>query len=739
MFTNQNQSSGKFWISVFIVGVLVFLGQFAHSQHKVCVKRDSGGTCSQYRWDGSSGSSFANTASGDCILKGRSSGEVGCVSVRNNRCSWAIEFCTSPTLCKNNVGPNNWYDGKCNSGPKQEQSVAALQCPTGQREGVVGITGTEKKACVCEGTGKEPVDGECKSSESKSADDKTMCENNLASWVEGDIDGSGCYCEGQVVQPSVGCKKVAEKKCIGGEEVWTQGGAGAVRSCRCNDRLVQEVNNCSEIAASPAVENPSGDTDVKFANVLNKCGVDKMQARIDECNDETTKAVEDCDVKAISSDEKAAQFSSVLKLLGTVQQNKAVQSADPDACGKAAYIGSAATIAIDAFKTKCDAVVGLCKKACSPLKDKETFKQLSLDCEQMYNTDFLNAEERQKLNTNGRATLSGHLDQVRIKVNANKVNGPNQEINSHEEARAYIRSIVSDMEKKTKDNLVKCESDAVKGSDDIGKYLSEILTASMGAAQCKNQASNSAARCSALSTKLTPQYCSTQCGIEVCCAPYCDTIVDCNGKDYTSKQCVCARTPDAATCKNVTTSPAPPTLTNPGGVSNLADPGGIKSGNQYKSSGGIGGGGFEVGNDMDPSKTTPTGSTGGSTNPFGVASGGGGGGGGGVPNSPNDGSGAPAPGAEAPGTGLGGGAFNQLKTLADRIFGNGPGSTANGRNYGNGTGKDGKKNGNDNKIQPGLRGVAGGSNVFGPRNKDIWKIMNVQYGIQNHTFISNEK
>ena len=73
------------------------------------------------------------------------------------------------------------------------------------------------------------------------------------------------------------------------------------------------------------------------------------------------------------------------------------------------------------------------------------------------------------------------------------------------------------------------------------------------------------------------------------------------------------------------------------------------------------------------------------------------------------------------------------------MFGSGgSGGNSNGKNFGNGIGKDGKKNGDD-KSKPGLRGVAGGSNIFGPRNKDIWKIMNVQYGIQNHTFISNEK
>jgi len=703
MFTNQNQSSGKFWVSAFIVGLLIFLGQFANSQNGDWSKAEIV----------TLGSRPAKTMCRSKCGPGVCYYPESVSNINGAGCQCGNNFCLS---CKTGWRKNPNSTGasdRCIQGEERPSEEAGgsksdpTACPSDDQELKIVVAtgrGAEKSACVCKSNGKEPEGGKCPSSSTSSSntDLNQLCRN--AKGVLGfEIGGGQTFRADTCV-------------CVGNDESKAYAFNPEVDLCNPNNT-----------AANPAKE----DDDAKFNRVLSECKFDETEAKVNQCSSKAISALDKCDAQAIKSESNAKQLGGVMRLLGTVQQNKAVEHADPDACGTAAYMGSAATLAIDAFKKTCEDEVKECKESCNPFKPEQSnFNELKQACVNAYNNEFGAVQTAA-----GRTARSSRITD---KTNAAK-KATDGQVNDHQISRDLIVEMVGELEKQAKDNLVKCESDAVKGEADIGNYLAEILTSSMAAAQCRNQASNSAARCAGLAAQLTPQYCDGKCGSEICCAPYCGTIVDCNGKDYSSKQCVCARSPDSAICRTVTSSP-PPTLTNPGGVANLAAPGGIKAGSQYKPSGTVGAGGFEVGTDMDPSKATPNAATGGSSNPFGVArDGGGGGGGGGVPNSPNDGAAAAPAAAEGAGSGLVGGAFNQLKTLADRVFGSGGSGNANNKkDFGNGTGKDGKKNGDANG-KPGLRGVAGGSKEVGPRNKDIWKIMNVQYGIQNHTFISNEK
>lgn len=699
MFTNQNQSSGKFWVTAFIVGLLIFLGQFAHSDVNTgssCVEEDAGRHC--LRMKRADGSTYY-TALGQC--NNQRNGRIGCMNTSTGTCRYGVNFCISDGACSRNGG--SWVNGKCVDKSQEQGHDYASWCKNAKGEKWNGAD------CQCkDGTKltKEQLGNE-EVCVDKKADENSPELAPLCDKAKGGVDGDLCSCPAvELIQITL-----AELK----------------QGAKCPEVPAPVAAAPSETPAGPSIE-------ARLKNVLDSCGHTELQNRIDQCEEKAQVAVEKCDADAIKSDKNAAQLGAVTKLLGTVQQGKAVQRADPDACGKAAYVGSAATLAIDMMKKTCDEEVKTCKDSCAALKNDQTFNQIKQECERRFNAEF-QKELGVAASVTGRVTIQQAAANMKAERMLRAGKMPDN-ISDLEDLKTAMRNDLASMEKKARDNLVKCETDAVSGETDIAKYLAEILGASVSAAQCKNLASNNAARCAAMASQLTPAWCQANAS-EVCCAPFIGGIVDCNGKDYSAQQCVCARTPDAAICNTVASTPTAPTLANPGGVSNLTAPGGIKAGNQYKPSGTLGGG-FEVGNDMDPSKPTAAPTAGGSTNPFGTT-GGGGGGGGGVPNSPNDPNAAAPVASEEKGSGLVGGAFNQLKTLADRILGGGNGSGS--KSYGNGSGKDSKKNGavDPNKFRPGLRGLAGGASPFGPRNKDIWKIMNAQYGIQNHTFISNEK
>jgi hypothetical protein len=673
------------------------------------------------------------TADGKC--KARLNGTNGCYTL-NGGCQTGPQFCRSQNMCQSNMprGANYWNGTSCQSTPVQQERQQAKTCPSGQKPGKsTDESGKEIATCVCTTTEKPPEDGSCVA-KTEPQEDRNLaqkCAEANGDWMQETPNASEGFCkcdDGSNVDVRSGSNKcksvVAETKCKNGQEVWSQApGVGSIRTCICNGNAVAEVDDCNSVAdVTPQTETE----DETIDRIARECGLSGAEENISSCGDTAYEAVEKCEKKNFDTNESNLQMKGVLNLMSGIQQKKAVESADPEVCGKAAYGATAAYWALDAFKTTCEDKVKECKSKCNPLKEKETFKQIMTKCERMYNEAF---------GTNF-STSSGpakRFSAKTMKEGRKKINEQDVNYRNITDMRTYL----SEMEREAERNLAKCETDAVAGEDSVSTYLTDLLTASVSAAQCKNAASSGAARCVALQSQLSPAYCLAN-PLEPCCAPFLGGNLDCNNKDYSHQTCVCARTPDAGVCKTTTVGGGGSQLTNPGGVAALAAPGGITSGATYKPSGVIPQGGLDLGAD-DPSKIPQgAGGTGGATNPFGVAGGGGGGGGGGLPNSPNDGQLPTGAGqGEGSSSSTSGGPFNQLKTWADKIMGGGSGSY-NGRNYGNaGKGKDPKKGGagiDPNKWRPGLRGVAGGSE-FGPRNKDIWKTMNAQYGIQNHTFL----
>lgn len=674
---------------------------------------------------------FAQAGFGEdmyCRDQGRPASQRGCYKTiplagGKKRCEWGFQYCLTKPRCEDNVAQGHWYGNSCN--PTPQQATRGEKCDESK-----GIVANDTGECVCNDTGNKPINGECKSA------GQGKC---LASEGQATNDNEGCYCTDPKKELVNGkCEaKSGDSKDVNFASKCSQAGAiyasDEEETCYCNGKLftVQDIQAGAKCNADkPIVASEETDDDAKFARVAEQCGLTDAENKIAKCGEDAFAAVEECDEKAAKENSSNTQIKGALDLMSSVQQKNAITSADPDVCGKAAYGATAAYWAIDAFKTNCEAKVKICKDACNPLKEKETFKQMVAKCERLYNQEFkVTGAATDRVPT---LTLT-RLDNKGLKV----------ENQSKDYRRVQgIKEYINEMEKDSQKNFAKCDSDAAGGALGLGDYLSQLLQASVGAATCKNAASTSAARCAALASQLTPAYCLTK-ATEPCCCSFNGTcpgspIVDCNGKDYAAKTCVCARTPDAGVCKT-TVAGGGTELTNPGGVSGIATPGGITSGTAYKPTGVVPQGGVDVGADDASKMQQSAGGTGGSTNPFGAAGSSGGGGGGGMPSSPNDG--LPA-GAAAAGDGGGssssGGPFNQLKTWADKIMGGGNGSNNN-KNYGNdprGKDKD-KKAGagvDPNKWRPGLRGVAGGSE-FGPRNKDIWKTMNGQYGIQNHTFL----
>ncbi len=762
MFNNQNDSSEKFWVTAVIVGLLVFFGQFANSQ--VCRPTQAQlSTCKN--WDNRSCRCMATRAEGDSRTydtkdgqcKARLNGSNGCYSVRSGSCQIGPQFCNSADFCRANMPKNgNYWDGSnCRRSPVPKKEETAQEEPENKNcKKSNGVTwhanhggGSEPGQCICNNTNQPAVSGKCATDDAPKKTASQKCEDPAigGKWQQQDAEETSGYClcpDGLNIDPvqnaSAKCQSsnnAAKEKCAsaGGKLGEVIGSPWGPDACVCEPGgnveayALPEGGRCEQTTAATGKE----EDDAKFNRILKECEMDEMQERIDKCKEDSGAAVEKCEKEAFNQDKTNKELGAVMQLVGQVQQKKAVETGAAEVCGKVAYGTAAAFWALDLFKKTCEDEIKTCKESCQALKEGESFKALSQKCEQAYNVAF-----DAPPTSNGRISRSAGLAAASVRLNANRFGAGQFEVQTHEESRSMIRGLATTMEKNAKDNIIKCETDAVAKEADVGKYLAELLGASIGAANCKNAASNDAVRCAQLAPVLSPIYCQNK-PTETCCRVFTGIPkpLDCNGGDYANKQCVCARSPDSTGCKVVSTTPAL-NLNNPGGVSGLAAPGGLKAGNQYKPSGVITQGGIDLNDSSDPGKPQQQAGGGGAVNPFGVASGGGGAGGGGLPSSPNDGAPGAAPAEGSADKGLVGGAFNQLKTLADRMFGTGSGNS-NGKGYGN-TGKDDKKvpGGVDpNKWKPGLRGLAGGGSPFGPRNKDIWKIMNAQYGIQNHTFI----
>lgn len=454
--------------------------------------------------------------------------------------------------------------------------------------------------------------------------------------------------------------------------------------CHCivDDKVVTTGGSCStEVKPPPVTEN------VDPAD-FDECLADLKTAK-ETCSEKGKAAIDKCSKDAPEVNKNISEAQRVLSIGLDAIMVKNAGSGALNACAKMGAAGTTAIEALSLLRENCKKELESCKKGCEVAGElaKKTPDEYVNACKEKFK-----AHQPQKLWTQ-----------------------------AHEDAYRPLLEQYKDLA----DNSEKfCKGDVKTADGQLDDFLQRLALSVQSADICKCQLTSTSTgsgltgdKCAGVMDPLT-----------------CIQNVNQPGCSFSSVGCSPGST--IAGCRN------PIGMTNPNSsgiampASGFAGPGFASTGGGGGNSGkvGVGGDDFNFSDDARPSGSgTATADAG---SPFGVAAGGGGGAGG------------SAGGGGGGGTGDGGGAGDEKKEGGiSGFFQNAKGGIASlfgaGADNKNAAVKkpDNKAYKNDvNGFRPkaGVRGMAGGSNEFGSKNRDIWKTMNERYNDQYHTFITVE-